>query len=373
MAAVFSEPYKFPEIYKIACLNSIKGCSCVKNLENKTDILRVFHAQSVHLISSGKDEFSKIETDKGICYYPSSSLIKMNYSKVLESKYKNLNHDLISLDNFVVKNAEQRKLEIKKQKHVFLGKFWPTYYHLAMEDFHPGALTDIISPSGTILGRASEEFLKQVTWEGTGITEKGLKIRYGFKKNRYLLSDQTQWGLGAGHGYHVYPYRTVAVNYPGLCEMLRPWIPGCTKAKAIGIMLYIKEVAEKNIFVNGKKHDGYFCATDTGAPYYIRKDRMDIFVGTHGGGNPYLPLPRQGNRMIEGGIDNLVPSDWRLWKGNNDRVWCESSKIPSNIMNPVKGECTHDYHVVAKEKALNVMAVFDESGNPVRCVKKLKL
>jgi len=364
------DPVLFPDFHKVICLNSVQGCPCYQSPERKKVKIKVFHAESVELLSSVKQS-AKIKHEGGICYYPKMNLLKMKYSKVLKSKFQNFKHELIPLKTLISEN--QKRISEKNYEYKSLGNFWPTYYHLAMEDLHPGPKVSIITPQGKVIGRASQEFLRQVTWEGTGITETGLRIRYGFKKNRYVLSDQKQWGKGAGHGYHIYPYRTVAVNYPGICEMLGEKIKNCSKATAIGLMIYIKEVAEKNIRINGKKHDGYFCVTDTGSPHFIKKDRMDIFVGTHGGGNPYLPVQRRGNYLIEGGIENLVPSDWRLWTGMNSRVWCGWNQVPANINHPVKGECIHDYHYTARHKALSVLAVFDRSGNPVRCRKRIKL
>ena len=82
----------------------------------------------------------------------------------------------------------------------------------------------------------------------------------------------------------------------------------------------------------------------------------------HGGGNPYLPEKRQRNHLIDGGIANLVPSDWKIWTTDTKRVWCD-------VEAAMRGDCTHDYRNTAKEKALTLKAVFTKDGRPVRCRK----
>ncbi len=190
------------------------------------------------------------------------------------------------------------------------------------------------------------------------------------------------WGWGAGRGYKVFPYRTIAMHLPALCKALgldKKNRNSCKHKQAIGTLIYIRTIAEKNIPILGSKqtilknktqtqiHDGYFCANDTGSPYYIRPDRIDIFVGTHRGGNPYLPPDRQHNALIAGGIKNIVPSDWRLWQKKNQRIWCPQNKIPKDPKYPKPSDCTHDYHVVAAHKRLELYAFIDNDGKPIKC------
>jgi len=149
---------------------------------------------------------------------------------------------------------------------------------------------------------------------------------------------------------------------------LRKHIKRCNVRRAIGLVVRIPEIAKRRIRMpGGVPHDGFFCVTDTGSPYYIRADRIDIFVGAHGGGNPYLPPARRGNFLLNGGIASLVPSDWRLWKSENKRVWCPRSRLPGDPRNPAPGDCTHAYHAVAAHKALTLIALFHKDGRPVRC------
>ncbi|MCB1303820.1 MAG: hypothetical protein KDK37_06065, partial [Leptospiraceae bacterium] len=285
---------------------------------------------------------------------------------VLESHHQTLDHTPIPLIDFIDflgkpgSTADLREF-LNSSRKTNIRKVWPTFYHLAMEDFHPGKKVPVLDVAGKIIGHASNEFLQQVRWEGSGVALDGTKYHYSGRPGRYEKYN-LRWGFGAGYNYQVFAYRTIAVNFAGLCRHL-PQIRGCNKARLIGLLVYIPEIADRKIRMpGGEVHDGYFCITDTGSPYYIREDRIDMFVGTHGGGNPYLPAQRQGNAFIEGGIKNLVPSDWQVWTEDNKRVWCDLSLAEA-------GKCTIDYRNTAPEKALTIQAVFDPQGAPVRCKK----
>ena len=360
---------KFPEIYKVYCLLQRRGCPCYASERKKKIKTRLFHAEAVHSLRKKEGSLLNIALKKKRCWYPIEKLEKMNYTKRLHSPYQNLDHSLLPL-----KKLSPAFIKNKRKKKLRLGLFWPTYYHLALEDFHPqGPQVPIHGKGKMILGRASKAFLEQVRWQGSGITKSGLRLHMISKspKLRFEKYPNSMWGWGAGGGHQVFPYRTLALHFPGLCQALR--MKGkCKKSRVIGSLLYIKEVKDLGISIpdsksGSKKHDGYFCANDTGSPYYIRKDRIDIFVGTHGGGNPYLPVQRQGNALRKGGIENLVPADWRLWESPTKRIWCPENKIPRNPHRPRKGDCAHDYHRTAAHKALQIYAFLKADGEPLRC------
>jgi hypothetical protein len=365
----------FPEIFKGRCLNRAEGCYCYSKPTERSFVTRpYFHAESLR--KSGKSqkddngrEFVPVVRNAVIsepghsCYIPRDQLIEMNYSPVLESKYQQLDHTPLTLDQLVdlpgkVTAESLNRVTVKHSVHTV----WPTFYHLAMEQFHPGTPVPVKNPAGKTIGRASQEFLNQVRWEGSGIALDGKKYHYAGRAGQYNTYN-LRWGHGAGYNYQVFPYRTIAVNFAGLCKTLGKKIPGCRKKSLIGLMVYIPEVARKKIKMpGGGIHDGYFCITDTGSPYYIRSERIDMFVGTHGGGNPYLPEKRQTNHLIEGGIKNLVPSDWKIWTSDTKRVWCDDAAAAS-------GKCKHDYRNTAPHKALTLEALFTPDGRPVRCKK----
>ena len=363
-----SEDY---DIYKVICQNSVDGCSCYISEGSETVKLILYHAEAVKVLRGTQTEGRvRVTHPNGSCYYPAVDLLFMSEDSAL--KHKEENHYFPGLNEMLEGSAVSTGDDaLARVQHRPLGYFWPTYYHLAKEQFHPGEEVAIINGGGTPIGRASRSFLEQVKWEGSGVTKSNQMIRYAGKDFRFEFYSDQIWGHGAGYGYTVYPYRTIAVNFDGICHRLKDLFPDCSKKDIIGMLVYIAEVDKKEIAMENGFHDGYFCVTDTGSPYYIRSDRIDIFTGLHWGGNPYLPENRQSNLLIEGGIENLVPSDWRLWESVTDRVWCQNELIPADPFNPTENECTHDYHVVAAHKALNLFAVSNLQGEVIRCKKNL--
>lgn len=362
---------EFPNIYKVMCINSAGGCACLER-PGGAEAMKLFHLEAVEGPGPVQSGMRLIKHKRRECWYPAAKLERSEYSKILSSPRQKKDHAPLALDRFV--SGFQRGDGVDKLRSMrtkALGYFWATYYHLALEDFHPGPPVPIRDPSGRVLGRASQKFLEQVTWEGSGISSSGQRLHYSGRKNRFNLYPADMWGHGAGYGYRVFPYRTIAVNFPGLCKRLKPGMRGCRKKDVIGTMVYIPEVAERKIkMADGSIHDGYFCTTDTGSPNYIKEDRIDIFVGVHGGGNPYLPPGRRWNLLIAGGIENLVPSDWRLWTAKRKRVWCPMNRVPRVPGRPAPGDCVLDYHTTAPHKALTLQAVLRPDGSPLRCRKK---
>ncbi len=247
------------------------------------------------------------------------------------------------------------------------GTYFATYYNLADEHYFPPGDSVARNSAGAFVTKASTEFLREVMRQGSGVTRQGLRLRYEGRGFLFRAYRSDIWGLAAGHNYLVYPYRTIALHFADFCRALG--LPGpCRKSTVIGALVRIEEVARMRIVMpGGGVHDGYFCAADTGAPNYIREDRIDIFVGLHGGGNPYLPPYRRGNHLIEGGIENLVPADWRLWRNESERVWCPRDRIPPPGAAPRAGDCRHDYRTVARHKGLSLTAFFDNRGRLIRC------
>ena len=371
---------KYPRIYKVSCIQNRKGCPCPlsppsgshpsrskgnKN-RNPSSSYSLHHAQSVVFTGHKAKSLYQIQVGgdpQKTCWYPKDRLILMNYAKVLHSRFQKLSHIPIPLSQMI------GKVKLDHKKRIRLGYFWPTYYHLALEDFHPGHPVPVLDTLGKVLTKASLDFQKKVRWQGSGISKRGIRLSYVFSKNplRFRTYPSSIWGFAAARGYQIYPYRTIAVNFSGLCAAFRQG-KGCTKAQVAGALVYIRDLDERRIKMpSGKNHDGFFCASDTGSPYYIRHDRIDIFVGTHRGGNPYLPPERRPNYLIRGGLENLVPADWRLWKGKNQRVWCPRNKIPVNPKRPQKGDCTHDYHVAASHKSLRLYGFLETNGRIMKC------
>lgn len=348
-----------PDMRKVVCLNSEQGCPC------KTDNgeFRIFHAEAARVTGPSVGGLLEIVVRGKSCRYPASALVVMPYAPVLTSPWQKADHSPMAVDRL----TGISRTDLDQAERFSLGRFWPTFYHLALEEFYPGQDVPILSADGRVLGRASDQFLQQVTWEGSGISRTGLRLAYA-GPGRYSTYKSDVWGYGAGGRTQILPYRTIAVNFPGLCKRLSPKAP-CTAQTIPGIMLFVPELAKKKIRMqDGSFHDGYLCATDTGSPYYIREDRIDMFVGSHGGGNPFLPMERQLNDYIRGGLEAILPSDFRVWTGVNERVWCSPELIPKDPFHPAAGECKIDYHVVAAHKSLEMFALIGKDGKPLRCL-----
>ncbi len=363
---------EYPEIFRVECVGRVSGCACYTASTGDAAAGPVYHAEAATAVGPDDPALDRrlVRVRNLTCWHPRAKLRAMSYARVPRSPFaERMDHRPVDLARLApgAPAGEAALAWTDALPRRALGRFFATYYHLADEHLHPGPETDVITPDGGKIGRASEEFLRQVMWQGSGIARNGTRLHYSGITMRFRRYSGDIWGWGAGAGYSVYPYRTFASNFPALCRAAG-YPPGCGKSQVIGLLVFIKEVRERRILMpGGEPHDGYFCATDTGSPHYIRSDRIDIFTGLHGGGNPYLPPSRRGNYLIDGGIQNLIPSDWRLWSGPDERVWCDQARIPANPAAPAPGDCVHDFRTVAREKALHLFAVLDPAGRPVKC------
>ncbi|WP_246052651.1 hypothetical protein [Leptospira semungkisensis] len=357
---IYSQSHS-PIYAKVLCLNSPEGCEC-KISENKS--ARIFHGEAAVLEEFPQNtEYWKIRTSKQICQYPRKNLKALGYQSSFRPMQTSRDHSPKSLYQLLQQEDADR---LEKTESQSLGIYYPTYYHLALEEAFPGTEIAAYSPSGKEIGRASATFLEQVRWEGSGIAKDGKKYHFA-GEGKYELYD-LEWGWGAGYGYQVYPYRTIAISFKDLCEKLRSKISSCSKSKVIGALAYIPKIKEKRIRMqDGKVHDGYFCLNDTGSPLYIRDDRMDIFVGVHGGGSPYQPAELSRNTFLDAGIFPLYPSDWRMYTSEKERFWCPQEKLPRNPYSPSETECKLDYHAIAPEKGMEMRIFFRKDGSLVRC------
>ncbi|MEI7012939.1 hypothetical protein [Leptospira licerasiae] len=352
-----------PPVYaKVLCINSPEGCEC--KFPEKEQGIRVFHGEAVILEDPiSKSETSKIRRSKDSCIYPRTNLKPLAYQHSFRPMQTSLDHSPKPLERFLSQEDLERLSEFQPTS---LGAYYPTYYHLALEEAFPGTEVAAYSPSGKEIGRASATFLEQVRWEGSGIAKDGKKYHFA-GEGKYELYD-LEWGWGAGYNYQVFPYRTLAVSFKDLCEKIGSKISSCNKSKVIGALAFIPRIKEKKIKMqNGKYHDGYFCLNDTGSPLYIRDDRMDMFVGVHGGGSPYQPHELSRNLFLDAGIAPLYPSDWKLYSSEKERFWCPKEKLPLNPFSPLESECKLDYHAQAPEKGMEMKIFFRKDGNLVRC------
>lgn len=142
------------------------------------------------------------------------------------------------------------------------------FYWLAMQDRHLDMFDeqDIYTRGGDLLGTFTEQFLKSLRLEGSGLLSDGRVInyagscRYGVGTCYEVLDPETHpYGRGAGRRPLI-PFRSVAVD-PRL-------VP-------IGEPLYIPEF-DGMVLPDGTIHDGCVRADDTGGG--IKKRKMDFFV-----------------------------------------------------------------------------------------------
>jgi hypothetical protein len=235
--------------------------------------------------------------------------------------------------------------------HRAVGLLFPTFYNVADERFHPreegeaGVL--LRDGDGGEIARVSHGFRKAVMYEGTGRLLDGRVVNVGATvkgERRFVVLPAGSFGVGIG-GFDLYPYRSAAVDFDWLCEALSG--EGCEAGNAkvnrkalAGTLLYIPRLAGAG-FAGGDKHDGYVCAVDVGGG--IRRDRIDLFVGADGGGNPYYPACRRENPWTAAGVESLVPWDWRKFRQNGKGEW--------------EREEATEYRTVAAAKGLEVFVV----------------
>lgn len=383
-------PTRLPRVAKFMCLRQVDGCPCFAQPDSKSNVqLRLYHNEAVIEREVESGPFVRIARYDGhtawkedvaaqdACYVSARDLRWQPPAVDVAVPAAKRDHTPVSLRRFFSgfegdskdSAALARLMQLKRRS---LGRFWFTYYHLALEDHHPGPRVPVLSPGGAVIGQASKEFLDQVRWEGSGLASDGTRYHFSGIDGRYMTYS-AEWGLGAGGAFEVFPYRTIAVNFAGFCSRAFPDDAGrrerCRRGGLLGTAVFVKQIADRKIRMDdGSVHDGWMCVTDTGSPSYIREDRVDIFVGAHGGGNPYLPASRQWNHFFAAGLKNSVPWDWRLWPGERDRIWCDVSSVPKEgeTADP-KRHCLHDYHTTTPEKAITLEVATFENGEPVRC------
>ncbi len=159
-----------------------------------------------------------------------------------------------------------------------LGEFKITFYWVALEG-EPGkepADTPLLDPEGRELGRFTRSFVKRVGIEGTGKLRDGRVINVSGKEGAFEVV-RCPNGLGTA-GYHLIPYRSVAVD--------RDVVP-------IGTPLYLPAAVGAKL-PDGTVHDGRFWAHDVGGG--IDGWHLDLFTGA---GDRREPLEKAGVKNLK--------------------------------------------------------------------------
>lgn len=306
--------------YKINCTNSPEGCSCPASPTNNENVGNLFHAQPV-VGTSGIDATLsapapvELSVNGKSCFYPSQKLRPIYWETDLcPAVGSEANVPMRSMDELLDKGSSE-------SEKISLGSLYPTFYNIADEAFHPGPKTEPLYEmgSGKLIAYVSKSFHEDLDIEGTGKLNDGRVLNVGTYVNGvwdYKVLPGDAFGIGI-LGHNLHPYRSVAVDFVHLCKQAN--LDFCNqpvvevRKRLIGALLFMPRL--KGIPLNnGKTHDGFVCAQDVGGA--IEFDRVDLFVGPLGGGNPYLKECRQRNPLIDAGVMGLNPMDWRTYEGN---------------------------------------------------------
>jgi hypothetical protein len=235
-----------------------------------------------------------------------------------------------------------------------VGPLFPTFYQVAFEVLYPRkadeATVALKDRKGRIIEDVSPQFRKALLIQGTGALADGRVVNVagsGRHGRRFVVLPRGSYGLGIA-GYNLYPYRSAAVDFDWLCDKLSGAV-GCkpgnlekrdrgvtsaNRKALVGMLLYLPRLDGARM-ADGTVHDGRVCAVDVGGG--IRNDRIDLFVGTDGAGNPYYPSCRRDNPWISSGVQSLIPSDWRRFVPGEDGVLVRELETEYRQVSPGKG------------------------------------
>jgi hypothetical protein len=260
---------------------------------------------------------------------------------------------------------------VETAARVSAGRLFPTFYMIAKEELYPllpGEETVALRDrEGRVLAEVTPAFRKAVMYQGTSRLADGRIVHIGPETKRWGRTFEVLahgiLGLGI-QNYRVYPWRSAAVDFDHLCRVVTgiDCVPVNAKVDAgerrsqnrkrnVGTLLFLPRLVGVPL-PDGSTHDGHVCAVDIGGG--IRGDRIDLFVGTEGGGNPYYPDCQSGNAYTRAGIRSLVPWDWLRW---------EFDPRADKWIRVVEDE----YRTTAPDKGLEVFVV-----QGVRCRKEAK-
>lgn len=308
----------FSGTYKVLCPANAEGCACVdKDGKIKT---RYFHAIPVSGISaidqskSTRDFIEVRASGDQTCFLPRKDLQPIYWpSDRCPSESGSNTFTFASLSEILPKGSNP---DMKRP----VSKIFPTFYTIAIEALHDGPKVEKLFESGSsaLIATVSKSFRDDLDLEGTGQLSDGRVINVGKYSPKtgwdYLVLPDHSFGYGVA-GHFLYPFRSAAVDFEWLCQTAK--LGDCSggrqavTARFAGQLLYFPKLNGLAL-PNGQTHDGYICAKDIGGA--IVSDRIDLFVGPTGGGNPYLKECLYKNAYIDGGVSSLIPWDWREFR-----------------------------------------------------------
>lgn len=339
--------------YKINCVKSPEGCGCASSAKSNTFSKKVFHAQAVIGASSLDATLDttnppvELLVEGESCFYAAQNLRPIYWeSDLCPDPAADTKVPLRPLPELLAQGStESAKIPV--------GNLFPTFYNIADEAFHPGPKTEALyeAVSGKLIAYISKSFRDDLDIEGTGRLLDGRVLNVANYVNGiwdYKILPSDAFGVGILN-HNLHPYRSVAIDFKYLCE--QSGLDNCDasvteiRKRLIGALLFIPRLRGIAL-ANGQIHDGYVCAQDIGGA--IQQDRIDIFVGPLGGGNPYLKECRQRNSIIDAGVQSLIPSDWRTYENNG------TDDLGKPRFKRVKET---EYRTYAPQKALEVFLV----------------
>ncbi len=326
--------------------DSPDGVPCLVEPNSKGKVDRRLHYKEPLVRVEQRSGFARVLSRyNGDCWVEEKWLSKLHSSTVYCLKNPIL-QPLLPLEALL----SEPDVEVHRGRKV--GLFFPTFYQIALEQYHPLKKGEepvkLLDQKGRPLASVSPSFKKALLMQGTAALEDGTVLNVGKVikgERRYVALPKGHMGLGVS-GYNIYPYRSVALDFDWLCDQLDG--QDCTKGNVggdkaiskknrkslVGTLLFIERLAGARI--GNEIHDGFVCAVDVGGG--IKNDRMDIFVGTDGAGNPYYPSCRRDNPFMLNGVESLIPSDWHYWEqldGKGDRKRVRPTEYRQNA--PHKG------------------------------------
>jgi hypothetical protein len=330
------------------------GIPCLESPAAAAPILRTLRFRQPLRRLAQAEGFVQVEVAGASCWVAAEAVSQVHTSPVLCVKEPRP-PTLLPIAALADFDPEKTKTAARP-----LGTAFPTFYQIALETFYPlraeARPVSLRDRKGDLLARVSPEFRRALLMQGTAALTDGRIVNVGAKvkgKQRFVVLPDGSSGLGI-LGFRLYPYRSVAVDFdflcrrlgdPGLCdvgnaEAKDPKVTTANRKALAGSLLYLPRLAGITMG-EGLVHDGYVCAVDVGGG--IRNDRIDIFVGPDGAGNPYYPPCRRDNPFLRAGIESLLPTDWLQWQPDGQGNWVRSVET--------------EYRDTAGSKALDVRLV----------------
>ena len=311
---------QFSGRYKITCVESPQGCEC-KDPNSPGASQKVFHAEPVEGIlktdqsqkGSALVAVKRIKFGGGTCLYPAQRLRPILWDNTTcadPNSFKKLPFTPLS---------QLLKQGSTSGKQIAAGGYFPTFYNVAFEGFY--STTDKSESlyeegTGKLISKISKNYRVDLDIQGTGELRDGRVINVAKRKNgvwSYKVMPKGSFGEGIFE-HQLIPFRTIAIDMVQLCKESK--MNFCdldvaeVRRRMVGSLVYIPKLKGVKL-PGGQTHDGYMCAQDIGGD--IKGERLDLFVGPMGAGNPYLPDCRTTNSFIKAGVQSIVPYDWRTY------------------------------------------------------------